>query len=93
MAAGGRRLERWLDDETRDDVLAEALEALLAVCERSWPDKYEFAVELTRDLQFVIDVRPGLQIVVRFFEELPLDYSLIYIGHPDGHESVTEPEN
>lgn len=76
------RLAAWWDHASAQDRQSVA-DVLFSIVEGSWEQDYLHYDDVTRKLQYIIPVHSDLIMVVRFAQEYPDTFVLIYIGHPD----------
>ncbi len=91
MSGRPRRLDGWASVErglARLDATAqyEVVEALMAIQDDSWPDRYEHLDDVTDRRAVIMIVRPDLVLVWRVLAEYPDWFRVVYLGSPDDYE-------
>ncbi|MDQ1683675.1 MAG: hypothetical protein QOC82_412 [Frankiaceae bacterium] len=77
------KLDAWWQSALPQDRQSVA-DVLFSIIEGTWVEDWHHWDDVTRANQYIVEVHSDLIMVVRFFDEYPDTFVLVYIGHPDG---------
>jgi hypothetical protein len=81
ILSGENRLAEWWETASGDECSA-ASDALLSLNDGTWRLHYPYYQEVTMEDAWVLILRPGLTLTIRFDEEAD-GFQLIHIGRDD----------